>query len=179
MSQYRVQSKQSYLCPSAGDKPRMGHLRAPFPYLSYCSPRGTGSVMPMPESLQPSRFRGRPSRAGANDTRDPRAVFLGSATGVCSDVSASSQVKQWPAASGRPWATPAADAGWANGRRRSVCRSGTNHPKAVYAGITHWGDADMFYSDSANAAEVESITKAPMSIKEQVDKFRHVVSLMT
>ena len=65
----------------------MGHLRPPFPYLSYCSPRGTGSVMPMPENLQPGIFRGRSSRAGANDTRDPRAVFLGSATGVCVQMS--------------------------------------------------------------------------------------------
>ena len=73
---------------------------------------------------------------------------------------------------------PAAGAGWVNGRRRSVCRSGAYHPKAVYAGITDWGDADMFYSDSANAAEVELVTKAPMSIEEQVDKFRHVVSLL-
>lgn len=38
--------------------------------------------MPMPHNLKPSKFRGKPSRAGANDTRDPRAVFLGSATGV-------------------------------------------------------------------------------------------------
>lgn len=74
---------------------------------------------------------------------------------------------------------PAAGAGWVNGRRRSVCRSGANHPKAIYAGITNWGDADMFYSDSANAAEVESITKASMSIQEQVDKFKHVVSFLT
>ena len=135
-------------------------------------------MMPMPENLQPGRFMGRPSRAGANDTRDPRAVFLGSATGICVQMclrhpKSSKELRL----SGRP--TPAAHAGWENGRRRSVCRSGANHPKAVYAGITHWGDADMFYSDSANAAEVESITKAPMSIEEQVDKFRHIVSLLT
>ena len=69
-------------CAYAGDKPLQGHLRPPFPYLSYCSLRGRGSVMPMPHNLKPSKFRGKPSRAGANDTRDPRAVFLGSSTGV-------------------------------------------------------------------------------------------------
>ena len=70
------------LCLCADDKPLVGHLRPPFPYLSYCSLRGRGAVMPMPESLRPAAFGGKPSRAGANDTRDPRAVFLGSATGA-------------------------------------------------------------------------------------------------
>ena len=43
-------------------------------------------MMPMPETLRPAKLGGKPSRAGANDTRDPRAVFLGSATGVCERI---------------------------------------------------------------------------------------------
>eukprot|EP00891_Asterochloris_glomerata_P003615 jgi/Astpho2/3615/Aster-06908 len=124
------------------DKPLVGHLRPPFPYLSYCSLRGRGAVMPMPESLRPAAFGGKPSRAGANDTRDPRAVFLGSATG------------------------------WQNGRRQAVCRSGAKHPQALYTGITSWHNV---LTRSQNVAELESFTKEPKSLQEQVDGFRHII----
>ena len=79
----------------------------------------------------------------------------------------------------RPYAALVAGAGWGNGRRRSVCRSGAQHPHAFYTGITNWLDGNMFHSHPTDAAEVEVFTKAPKSLQEQVDEFKHIVSQLT
>ena len=67
-------------------------------------------------------------------------------------------------------------AGWQNGRRQAVCRSGAKHPQALYTGITSWHNV---LTRSQNVAELESFTKEPKSLQEQVDGFRHIVSQMT
>ena len=69
--------------------PTMGHLQPPFPYLSCCNQRGSTSTLLMPSDLEPAQFLEQPLRSGASDTRDPRAIFLGSPTG---DLAAGFQV---------------------------------------------------------------------------------------
>ena len=61
--------------------PTMGHLQPPFPYLSCCNQRGSTSTLLVPSDLEPAQFLEQPLRSGATDTRDPRAIFLGSPTG--------------------------------------------------------------------------------------------------
>ena len=64
-------------------------------------------------------------------------------------------------------------AGWGNGRRHAVCRSGAKHPPALYTGITNWHEV---LKRSPDAAELELFTKKPKSLQEQVDEFKHIVS---
>ena len=61
--------------------PTMGHLQPPFPHLSCCNRQGFTSTNLIPSDLEPAQSSEQPLRAGANDTRDPRAIFLGSPTG--------------------------------------------------------------------------------------------------
>ena len=75
-----------------------------------------------------------------------------------------------------PEAVPVTSAGWQNGLRQAVCRSGAKYPQALYTGITSWHDV---LNRSENLAELESFTKKSKSIQEQVDEFRHIVSHMT
>ena len=75
--------------------PTMGHLQPQFPYLSCCNRRGFTSTILIPSDLEPARFLEQPLRSGANDTRDPRAIFLGSPTG---DLAAGFYTAQRPAA---------------------------------------------------------------------------------
>ena len=61
--------------------PAMGHLQPRFPYLSCCNQRGFTSMLLIPSNLEPAQYMRRALRSGATDTRDPRAIFLGSPTG--------------------------------------------------------------------------------------------------
>ena len=61
--------------------PMMGHLQPKFPYLSCCNRRGFTSTLLIPSDLRPAQFLEQPLRSGADDARDPRAIFLGSPTG--------------------------------------------------------------------------------------------------
>ena len=61
--------------------PAMGRHQPRFPYLSCCNQRGSTSMLLVPSNLSPAQYLRRPLRSGATDTRDPRAIFLGSPTG--------------------------------------------------------------------------------------------------
>ena len=76
-----IHSSREMKAVLADAMPAMGHLQPQFPYLSCCNRRGFTSTILIPSDLKPAHFLEQPLRSGANDTRDPRAIFLGSPTG--------------------------------------------------------------------------------------------------